>query len=324
MSNNINGDVLLVGAGCMAAEYSRVLETMGISYTVVGRSRTSAEEFQKKTNHFANTGGLAHFCTAHSGSLNFQWAIVASNADELAANTCTLLRAGVKNILVEKPAGLHIEEIARVDELTKQRHAHVFVAYNRRFYASVQKVRELIERDGGVSSFQFDFTEWSNKLVEMNLNPVVLENLFYANSTHVVDLAFFLGGKPKEMCCFKNGSLAWHPAGASFCGAGQSQNDAPFSYQANWESAGRWGVEINTTRNKYILCPLEKLQIQKRDSIQTDFCKIADQKDIDFKPGLFEQVAAFLKSDHTNLKTIEEQRNDAEMYNKMLCMDQTV
>ena len=49
-----------------------------------------------------------------------------------------------------------------------------------------------------------------------------------------------------------------------FSGAGISISGALFSYQANWQSAGRWSVEILTKKNRLILCPLEELKVQKR------------------------------------------------------------
>ena len=78
----------------------------------------------------------------------------------------------------------------------------------------------------------------------------------------MVDLAFNLGGIPKELSSFTAGSLDWHPSAAVFSGAGISENGAPFNYRANWESAGRWGVEVLTKEHKLILRPMEKLQIQ--------------------------------------------------------------
>ena len=40
----------------------------------------------------------------------------------------------------------------------------------------------------------------------------------------------------------------------------------PFSYHANWESAGRWNIEIMTKKGKYRLSPLEELH----------FCKLGE------------------------------------------------
>ena len=172
--------------------------------------------------------------------------------------TIQLLQANVKRVLVEKPAGLNCDQIRKVADETKKQKAEVLVAYNRRFYASTLKAKEFLKEDGGVTSFNFEFTEWSHEIEKLKKAPGVKENWFLANSTHVVDLAFYLGGKPKEICCYTGGGLEWHPTASIFAGAGVSETGALFSYQANWESAGRWSLEILTKKHRLIFRPLEK------------------------------------------------------------------
>ena len=84
----------------------------------------------------------------------------------------------------------------------------------------------------------------------------VKERLLLVNSTHVIDLVFDLIGLPAEgkWHGWHVGSLDWHPASARFHGAGLSEL-VFLSYHADWESAGRWAVEISTRKNKYILRP---------------------------------------------------------------------
>ena len=48
------------------------------------------------------------------------------------------------------------EEFEDLVRATSEKEANVFVAYNRRFYASVLKAQEIIEEDGGVTSFNFE------------------------------------------------------------------------------------------------------------------------------------------------------------------------
>ena len=36
------------------------------------------------------------------------------------------------------------------------------MAYNRRFYASTMKAREIIQSEGGVRNFHFEMTEWAH------------------------------------------------------------------------------------------------------------------------------------------------------------------
>ena len=126
------------------------------------------------------------------------------------------------------------------------------------------------------------------------------------NSSHVIDLAFYLGGEPQEMYSFSKGGFEWHPNGTIFTGAGVSKNGALFSYHSNWDAPGRWGVEILTRNHRLIFRPLEKLQIQKLKSVIIEEVKLDDELDIKFKPGLYRQLIAFLEGDKSNFITIHQ------------------
>ena len=141
------------------------------------------------------------------------------------------------------------------------------------------------------------------------------ENWFLANSSHVVDLAFYLGGKPKEISTYTAGGLAWHPSASIFAGAGVSENGALFSYQANWESAGRWSVEILTKEHRLILRPLEKLQVQKRGSVKVDFVEGIDYTlDEKYKPGLYLQTKKFITGNIQQVMNISEHSSVVKHY----------
>lgn len=73
--------------------------------------------------------------------------------------TPILLSNGIKNILVEKPGALTRQEMEAIRDMTTDQSANVYIAYNRRYYASTQKALEIIEEDGGVSSFHYDVKE---------------------------------------------------------------------------------------------------------------------------------------------------------------------
>jgi len=316
MSDNVKNSVLLVGAGGMAQEYAKVLYALELPLTVVGRGQRSADSFESARNIKVHQGGLSSFFQKN-GSARFDHAIVAVGVDQLAAATLQLLDRGIRNILVEKPAGLNSGEVLTVAAGASRAGAHIAVAYNRRFYSSVLKAKELIAQDGGVTSFQFEFTEWPHVIEGLDVPVAVKHHWFLANSTHVVDMAFHMGGKPREITCFSSGGSGWHPAASIFSGAGVSTQGALFSYQANWGAPGRWGIEVLTNRRRFIFRPLEKLQVQKTGSVAVEFLDIDDALDRDYKPGLFRQVQAFVLGAKGNLCSIQEQADMMDVYYKM-------
>lgn len=308
--------VWLIGSGNMAIEYIKVLQSLCKEFVVIGRGEESAKRCQEITGCQVQVGGLSQFLNTNPEVCSH--AVITVYVEMLYEATKQLLEYGVKNILVEKPGALYNWQFKELNKLSKEKNANVIVAYNRRFYASVLKAKQIIEQDGGVISFNFEFTEWTHVIETLSKPREVKEKLFLINSTHVVDLAFYLGGKPKEICSYKNGSLTWHPTASVFCGAGISDRNALFSYHANWESAGRWGVEILTKEHRLILRPLEKLQIQKRGSINQILDETIDYSlDEKYKPGLYLQTKNFLENNFDGMCSLEEQYDMISIYNKI-------
>lgn len=299
----------------MAVEYAQVLIAQDANFITIGRGNTNAQLFTEKTGQVVITGGLSSFLKTNPQIA--EYAIVATGVESLAESTISLINAGVKYILCEKPGGLNKKEIEQVAKKAKQKNATVLLAYNRRFYASTLKAKEIIEEDGGVTSFNFEFTEWSHVIAPLEKTPGIKETLFLNNSTHVVDLAFYLGGFPKEITSYTMGGLDWHPASSVFAGAGVSEKGALFNYQANWEAPGRWGVEVLTRKHRLYLRPMEKLQIQNIGSVQLEYIDIDDNFDTAFKPGIYKQVEAFLSLNFQHFIDIKKQLSITEVYYKM-------
>jgi predicted dehydrogenase len=312
MKNNI----WIIGAGVMAQDYIKVVQDLDEEFIVIGRGKETAVQCEAKMSCKVELGGLNVFLSNKPKVCSH--AIVAVGIEKLHETTKELIEYGVKNILVEKPGGLYKWQLEELNNLSLEYKANVIIAYNRRFYASVLKAQEIIKEDGGVSSFNFEFTEWAHIIEPLVKGEGVKEKWFLANSTHVVDLAFFLGGKPKEISSFTSGGLSWHPSASNFSGSGISDKNALFNYQANWESAGRWSVEILTKEHRLIFRPMEKLQIQKRGTIPQVFDESIDYTiDDKYKPGLFLQTKNFINLSFDGMCTISEHFNTIDIYNKI-------
>lgn len=317
MSHNVNRmeSLWIIGAGGMALEYAKVLKAKGMEFAVIGRGEQSASAFEEKSGHPVLRGGLESVLQKQPSAPTA--AIVAVDVEFLRPVCEELLDHGVQHVLLEKPGGVTAADIAALADRADQCGAYVALAYNRRFYASVLAAKGMIAEDGGVKTFSFEFTEWSHEIEGLPQPAAVKENWFLANSSHVVDLAFFLGGEPAEIAAFTNGSMSWHPSASAFAGAGRSKTGALFSYQANWDAPGRWGVEALTCIRRFILRPMEKLQVQKLRSVAIEPVEIDDTLDRQFKPGFALQVAAFLRRDRTDLCTIRQQSDRLKTFKRI-------
>lgn len=308
--------IWIIGAGTIAQEYAKVLTALGYQFQMIGRGEEKARQVEETFGYKVIRGGLDNFIESEPELP--EAAIVATNLGSLAPNTIALLKYGVRRILCEKPGFLYPEECEKVAALAKEKKAEVYLAYNRRFFTSVLKAKEIIAEDGGVTSFNFEFTEWGHVIAKYNKPQDELKNWFYANSSHVVDLAFFLGGEPVQMDCHTSGEISWHKP-AAFAGSGVSDKGALFSYQANWAAPGRWGVEVLTSQHRLYLRPMESLQIQNLGSVAINSVEIDDHLDKQFKPGFYLETKAFLEKTIENLCAIEQQSihvND--IYNRII------
>jgi len=308
--------LLLVGPGIMGREYARVLQALKLPFKVIGRSEATCREFTEITGIHAESKGLESL----SGKTlaQFSKAIVATNTEHMAAHAIFLMQGGIRNILLEKPGGLNQQEIREVHKTATLTNSRVALAYNRRFYASVLELHKNIIDDGGLKSIFFDFTEWPSTVESLSYPPEVKQNWIFRNSSHVIDLAFHIAGKPVEFSAYSGGHLEWHPK-SIFTGAGITDKNIFFSYHANWESAGRWRLEIHTKKNKWILSPLEKLHYIPVGSTQIAQRAIADEYDHQFKPGLYRMISAWVEGNTAGFSHIDEQVLLSDIiYNKIL------
>lgn len=307
--------IWLIGSGPMSVDYAKVLDGLNKEYTVIGRGQVSADKFSNQTGKRVVTGGLELFIK--SGVSVPEAAIISVGVAQLYDTALKLIEIGVKNILVEKPVAVSYQQIEDLCARCDTHNCNIFVAYNRRFFSSVLEAKKRIEQEGGASSFNFELTEWAHVIEKLDKPVYELNKWFLTNSTHVADLAFFLGGKPKKLACFTTGSLEWHPDASIFAGSGISEIGALFNYAANWESAGRWSVEILTKEQRYIFRPMEQLQVQKRGQIAINPVEVDDSLDKEYKPGLYKQVEAFLKQDSEHLCSLSEHKIQFSFFEKM-------
>ena len=310
--------IMIIGAGPMAIEYAKVLKALKYDFIVVGNTKSGAKNFEDDIDIKVHLGGIENWLK-NNPSIDFSLfkVIVAVNEHLLGKISKILIFSGFKDILLEKPGGLNINEIKSVKSLAIKNKVDVYIAYNRRFFASTLKIIELINSDGGITSFNFEFTEWGHIIKDLKKDKKILEEWFIQNSSHVIDLAFSIGGNPVNMQSFVSGGQSWHPKATVFSGAGITDKGAVFSYNANWDSAGRWWIEFLTKKNRYIMKPMEKLFVQKKGSIELNEINLEDELDKNFKPGLFKQLEAFLNSPEKLMK-INQQVMMLPIYDKIL------
>ncbi len=306
-----NKSILIIGGGEMGKQYSHALTKMNIkNVTIVSQTSKDPKEFSDKFQYEFLSGGF------EKNLPNFKkmdLVIVSTPTPLLIPATKLAIQCGQDNILIEKPGSLYHKELSSL--LTNLKSQRIRIAYNRILYPSFQKLKSMIENDGGITSCTFDFTEWIHRIPFGIYKEDEYQYWGIANSLHVISMAMEIIGMPTDISTYQSGRLDWHSSGSIFVGSGITEKNIPFSYHADWGSAGRWGIEIITKNNAFRLIPLEELYVCPKGKV--------DWKSIDLKPsypeiktGIAEEIAIMLNYElecDSNMMTLEK----AIKYNKL-------
>lgn len=316
-------DIIIIGAGSMAIAYAKTLQHFGLPFRCFGRGETSAKRFEAETGVPAGTGALRDQLAATD--VGGSQAIAAVDIAQLSDVCAALLEAQVDRILVEKPGGVNLADMEALSN--RDTDNRIRVAYNRRFLKSTQKALEIIATDGGVQTIHFEFTELPDRIEALGVHPPeVLANLAYINSSHVFDMAFYLGQAMDDLSdvsvsgAVRQGHIPWHLDGSRFASCGTIADRSLYTCFADWRSGGNWSVEVTTPNRRLRLKPLETLTQQMRETFGVDPIEFDADPD-GLKPGLPGMVTDFIHNDSRQLPSMRCQLERMKVFARILCRD---
>jgi len=291
-NKNFSGKrILVIGAGWMSKQYCMALKQLRIKdVCIISRSEKSSMECCREFGFKPFHGG---YKKCLMGMETFDLVIVATQVNELVPAALSAIENGNLKILIEKPGSLYAKDLKLLEKKARDAQATVRVAYNRLLYPNYWKLKELIGQEGGITSCRYTFTELIRGIDFNKESKNVYERWGIANSLHVISMAHSLIGMPKKFLAYHQGRLSWHPSGSRFAGAGITEQGILFSYHADWESGGRWGIETMTSENAYRLLPLEGLFRCKKGTFNWE--EVAFESPFpDVKSGVAEEIAIML------------------------------
>jgi predicted dehydrogenase len=284
-----NKSILIIGSGEMAKQYAIVLYEMKIkNVSILSRNKDSVKQLCNEFDYIPIYGDLNEELSKIPEK---DLTIIATSADSLYSVTKSVIQNNQKNILIEKPGSLYSDELLDLNQNLKN--SRVRIAYNRLTYPNFHKLKSIINEEG-ISSCNFNFTELSHFINFEKWNQIVYSRWGIINSLHVISMVFELIGFPKDYKFYNLGSLEWHPTSSVFAGSGKSEKGILFSYHADWNSAGRWGIEIMTKNNAYKLISLEELFVRYKNTFEWNKISfnVAYPR---IKQGIAEQIAVMLE-----------------------------
>jgi predicted dehydrogenase len=128
----------IIGCGLIGTKRAAAARPHEIS-VVCDRDRVRAEKLAKAT------GATALTDWRDAVNAEVEAVIVATSHDQLAAISLGALQAG-RHVLVEKPAGRHVDEVRPLIKAAIERKLTVKVGFNHRFHPALQRARDLVDQ----------------------------------------------------------------------------------------------------------------------------------------------------------------------------------
>ncbi len=282
---NIKIRVAIIGSGIIAEEYIKVVVNLP-DLTIDGiysRNTLKARNLSIKYNipvEATSIENLFERTKAH-------FVIIAVSADSNFSVTSETMQYPWK-IFAEKPLGLNLNEY---EELVKDVNSdRVYAALNRRFYPSVQHLKNSISQTEG--NIIINCLDQENVTVAKNFghSDEVINSWPYANSIHLIDLlTYFSRGNVESVNTIIGSQPRLSRDGTSIVKISFDSGDTAL-YTTIWNQPAPWQINIWNNQDYYELRPIESLY--QWDENQRKFQSLI-KSNTNFKPGFAEQIQEF-------------------------------
>lgn len=299
----IKKKIAFIGAGPMIEEYIKVAKSFKKIELVGIHSRT-----KRKSNNLKEKYNIRYVCDSIDELYSKTKAdalIIAVSIESTYKVLCDANRFDW-TCLTEKPLGYDYKQAVEISKLFSKDQSKLVLALNRRFFSSTQTAKKILEN---IREKRFVQITDQQNILNKNILGVVKKNYMYANSIHLIDyINLFCRGKLyeiKDVVNINQNKSKYLCKKISF-----SSGDCVL-YTAIWNAPERWAVNINMSKIRLELKPLEELKVQYGNNRKIKLFKTNDN-DLNYKPGLkliVKELIKKLEGKNSNLTTLEEGLN---------------
>ena len=216
--------------------------------------------------------------------------------------------------LVEKPIGYNLEIANIINEEALKYNRDVYVAFNRRHYASTRNLLLELNKTNETRYIHIYDQENPNAALLSGQPELVVKNWMYANSIHLIDFVLLLGrGNIKNIINIIPLIDNYILTKIEF-----DSGDIVI-YECVWNAPAPWSVVVNTKNKRWEMRPIEKLFFQDFTSRQLQEFEL-DDLDIIYKPGLKVQAEEMLKvirGEKNNMPKMKDALDTMQIINKI-------
>lgn len=282
----------IIGSGYISDYHINVIkntkniEICGIYSKTLNNAKIKAKKYG--INYFTNN--LSEF----TNKFEYDGILILVSADQIYKLTSKLIRHKIP-LFIEKPAGLNLIELNKLNLLYKKFKTPNMIGLNRRYYSSFCKVHSLLKGKNKLRSFLVEGHENYWKIKKIVRSKKTLANWHIANNIHIIDLInFFVESKLKSVKHFNNKNGLYNNINSIL----KFDNGINGTYLSNWNSPERYSIKLFTDENTYVFKPLEKCIVVNK-KFQKKEIKLS-KFDLKYKPGFYFQFQNFVNLIKTN------------------------
>ena len=279
--------IILVGTSPIVEFHVNALRKSGLNPTTVASSNknsSSQEKFSAENNIKKSYSDWKNMIDEeeHDGIL------IAARVE----STIEILEYAIKQnipILVEKPVSVNSKDIKK---LIKNSHEMIMVGYNRRFYKTVNILKNFVLEENTPVIASMIAPESSN----------IMD--FFNNSSHSVDMLRYIFGEIKLEYVKK---LIVNDMQKGLVATFSNDRKDVIQFIGNWNASDNFGLSVFRDKKRFELKPYEKLNIYNEmdvieptssSPIRKYVPKLIDRVNLEpldeqFKPGFYQQSNAF-------------------------------
>jgi hypothetical protein len=281
--------IILVGTSPIVEYHVKALKKADFKIIAVASSNTNSSSHKK----FARKNIIKKSYSDWKEMMNkekYDGIVIATRTE----STIEILEYAIKQnipILVEKPVSFNSKDIKKI---INKSHKMIMVGYNRRFYKTVNVVKNLI-------------SEEENPILASMITPE-LSNIkdFFNNTSHSLDILRYIFGEIKLTYIKK---LIINNVQKGFVATFSNNKKDIIQFIANWDASDNFSLSVFQNTKKIELKPYEELSIydgidviQPIDTnpIRQYVPKLVEKITLEpidkyIKPGFYQQSCTFLE-----------------------------
>ncbi len=281
--------IILVGTSPIVEYHVKALKKTDFEIIAVASSNTNSSSHKK----FARKNIIKKSYSDWKEMMNkekYDGIVIATRTE----STIEILEYAIKQnipILVEKPVSFNSKDIKKI---INKSHKMIMVGYNRRFYKTVNVVKNLI-------------SEEENPILASMITPE-LSNIkdFFNNTSHSLDILRYIFGEIKLTYVKK---LIINNVQKGFVATFSNNKKDIIQFIANWDASDNFSLSVFQNTKKIELKPYEELSIydgidviQPIDTnpIRQYVPKLVEKITLEpidkyIKPGFYQQSCTFLE-----------------------------